>query len=421
MLSPSLKNLESQLKAPAKSAAHAASKNANVKHAQDVKPSSVGAPKSHKRDEFSAWLDNEMDKQESGADLGVAKVEDRDLDPSALNARLMGEGEASHELQASAAGLSDKSLQVESSSLEAFPMDSEPMPKVMDPSLIEQVNQVVLPEQSKAEGAPLTMKDLLQQKGGGRSPAIDLSPSEVDPKLMNMEDFVAQKNAFARRLTAPNAYGMPAKTTAVEQSSEAKKLKDGLDALLTNDAAPLTAGLAASTLAIQGLGKNEGSDLNLNHNQKVFDLNQLQGQKLDVESLMTQITDYVVQARAAKEPTINLKMNHQDLGLIDITVNRAAGNMVQVALGAQDSSVRAFLGQHREQLLTHLGNAGVSVADLKVDLQASARSDAQNNQNASSGQGQQQHAGHHSEQNQRRNDQQRRSDLWQAAREQAVA
>jgi len=33
----------------------------------------------------------------------------------------------------------------------------------------------------------------------GRSPALDLAKSEIDPQLVNMEDFVSQKNLAVKK------------------------------------------------------------------------------------------------------------------------------------------------------------------------------------------------------------------------------
>jgi hypothetical protein len=38
---------------------------------------------------------------------------------------------------------------------------------------------------------------------------------------------------------------------------------------------------------------------------------------------MDQISNYIVQAKAAKEPTVTMRVNHDELGMIDITVNKS--------------------------------------------------------------------------------------------------
>lgn len=393
------------------------------------KPAAKGtervSEKSQKKDSFEAHLDNELEKQELGTDVGVAEVKESDLETAVL-----GESKLKGELQASA-NLKGEPVVLDGLPTDAASVDAGPTPKVMDAKLIQQVNDVVVPEGVEqtqlipVQEAPLTMQELLgQPKGQGRAPALDFGKAEIDPQLMSMEDFVAQKNAFTKKPLATQAYGMPTKDMLppeLRQAADAKRLQEGLDSILANEATPIAGTALTAALAVEGIGQSEKLDVGVNQNQKVFDLNSLKGQKIDAESVMTQITDYVIQARAAKEPTVNLRMNHQDLGLIDITVNRSANNMVSVALGAQDQNVKAFLGQHRESLMNHLTQVGVQVSDLKVELQSSARENASNQQHAQSGQGQSGQGQYGSEQNQRRQEQQRREDLWNVLREKEVA
>ena len=416
MLKP-LKNLDLPQPAPLKRVV-----SENLKSTE--KRTDKSAPKETKsKDNFSAHLDNEIEKQEAGAALGVAAVEENDL-----NAEVLGDTTVKTELQASA-NMKAQPISLEGMEAEVTPVNVEPTPKLMDAKLIQQVNEVIVPEgveQTQAiptNDVPMTMQELLgQPKGQGRAPAIDFAKAEVDPELMNMEDFVAQKNAFTKKPLTTQAYGMPTKrmmSPELRATADAKRLQEGLDAVLNSEATPV-AGTTAAALALEGIGKAEKADVGVGQQQKVFDLNSLKGQKLDAENVMTQITDYVMQARASKEPSVNLKMNHQDLGMIDITVNRAGNSMVRIALRAQDQKAKVLLGQHRESLMKHLSQVGVNVTDLKVELQSASRDSASNQQHASAGQGQsQQQFG--SESNQRRQEQQRREDLWNVLREKEVA
>ena len=148
---------------------------------------------------------------------------------------------------------------------------------------------------------------------------------------------------------------------------------------------------------------------------KVFDMNQMNNNQ-DVDSIITQVTDYIVQAKAAKEPTVTMKMQHQDLGLLDITVSRSGQNNVNVILGAQDMNTKMFLGQHREQLMSHLTQAGVGVSDLRFEQSTPSKDFSQ------SGHQQQQHSGQFgSQQNERNAEQERRHQLWELIREKEVA
>jgi len=380
--------------------------------------------KESKKDHFAAHLENELEKSEAGDELGVAAVEENDL-----NAEVLGDKSTKSELQASA-NMKAQPVKFEALTEEAIQTNVEPTPKLMDAKLIQQVNEVIEPEGVEqtqlvpGNEVPVTMQELLgQPKGQGRAPALDFAKEEVDPQLMNNEDFVAQKNSFTKKAQAHQPYGMQTKgvmSAEMRSTADAKRLQEGLEAVLNNEAAVAGGSTTVAAMALEGVGKSEKMDVGVGQQQKVFDLNSLKGQKLDSESVMTQITDYVMQARASKEPSVNLKMNHQDLGMIDITVNRTGNNMVSIALGAQDQNAKVFLGQNRESLMNHLSQVGVNVTDLKVELQSAARDSASNQQHASAGQGQsQQQFG--SESNQRRQEQQRREDLWNVLREKEVA
>ncbi|MFP5489916.1 MAG: flagellar hook-length control protein FliK [Bacteriovoracia bacterium] len=309
---------------------------------------------------------------------------------------------------------------------QSLPLSTEPTPKLIDPTLIKQVNEVVLPQGAEqvqampAEGELLQLKDLLMQQSAktpGRAPAIDFAKAEVDPQLMGFEDFVAQKNAVTGKTINPNAYGMPMKSTLNEpvktqlnnESLKALETSPLMTAPQMTNAETVFAVAAPATLMA---AENEAP-------QKVFDLQNLsKSQNLDAETVLTQVTDYIVQAKAAKEPTVNMKVMHQDLGLLDITVNRGVNDAVNIAIAAQDQGAKMFLGQHREQLMTHLSQAGVSVTDLKMEQSSNSQKDmGQSNQQGSPGHDRQ----FGSEQNQRREEQQRRHDLWELMREKEVA
>lgn len=291
----------------------------------------------------------------------------------------------------------------------AIPTSTEPTPQVLDAKLIKQVQDVVLPEGDQAQ-LPVQLQDMVANKASGaeRAPAIDFEAS-TDPQLMNFEDFVSQRNAFNKKAGAPQqAYGMPQKHSlnANQLHDKAEKLKH------VDDLAAITGGTTAATLALSmdAAPATDKISNSMSAPTKIFDMNALNGKSLDADSVITQITDYVVQARAAKEPTVELKMQHADLGQIDITVTRHAGDMVNIAINAQDNGAKLFLGQHRDQLLTHLSQAGVGVNDFRLDSSSAGDSATGQQQSSFAGQGQERQFG--SEQNQRREEQQRRQDLW---------
>ncbi len=301
-------------------------------------------------------------------------------------------------------------------------------PKVFDPTLTKDVENLTRPTTTGVGPLPAAQVLELAGKGPatevpgelaaalpvallaaeakGRAPALDLEKSEIDPQLLSNEDFVAQKNLVTRK-ALPNAYGMkalPQEKIALEsglQSTQVVKEASALESPVNSQQFIL--GLQAE----KSLVTSEGAAPT-----KVFDLGSVKtGNPTEI---MNQITDYVVQARAAKEPTVSLRMNHTDLGLIDITVTKSVlgQDAVAINIGAHSVDGKNFFQQNSKELFTHLTAAGVSVADLKVETPASTAKNefdfgSQSGRNSQSGE---RHFG--SEQNQRRQESDRRKELW---------
>ena len=356
-------------------------------------------------------------KGDFAAILGEAEAEGAVEPMLAVDMEGLGAEELAGEgLQANATGMNPAAVDL-TGLTEAVPVEGEPTPELMDSKLMKQVQDLVTPEgaeQVKALPTDPELQDLLNMKAAGpsRSPAIDIATSEAnEPQLMQFEDFVAQRNAFNKKGAQSGAYGMP-KMPVTETSAKA----DGAGkAALESEIAPVAvtgAGAAILALSPDALPATDRVQTSMSAPSKVFDMSALQGKSLDAESVISQITDYVVQARAAKDPTVQMKMQHDDLGRLAITVTRHAGDMVNIAINTQDHAAKLFLGQHRDSLMTHLTQAGVQVGDLRMENSNSSNRDGATGQQQqhSAGQGGERQFG--SEANQRREEQQRRQDLW---------
>jgi flagellar hook-length control protein FliK len=202
---------------------------------------------------------------------------------------------------------------------------------------------------------------------------------------------------------------MPNKLPVIETSTKAEGTGK---AVLESELTPVVVGgtsAAIMALSPDALPAVDRVETAMSAPSKVFNMNSMQGKSLDADSVISQITDYVVQARAAKEPTVQLSMQHESLGRLDITVSRHAGDMVNIAINTQDQGAKLFLGQHRDQLMGHLNQAGVNVGELRMD-NSSKNDTATGQQQQSFGQQGERQFG--SESNQRREEQNRRQDLW---------
>jgi hypothetical protein len=253
----------------------------------------------------------------------------------------------------------------------------------------------------------------------GRNPALDLAKSEIDPQLMTNEDFVANKNLAAKK-NFSNAYGMK----AVPNQQQKISLEAGLnETQVVKDLASKEGSSMNSQQFILGLQSNEPKLQQGSETQapaKVFDMNHIKSS--DSSEIMGQITDYVVQAKAAKEPTVNMRVNHEELGMIDITVSKSGLNQESVAINIGTHSVdgKNFFQQNSKDLFSHLTTAGLNISDLKVDTPSqTAKNDFDfGSQSGKNQQGSERQFG--SEQNQRRHDQDRRQDLWKLLNQEAA-
>lgn len=317
-------------------------------------------------------------------------------------------------------------------------------PKVFDPELTKDVQKLVGPKTTEAP-VPLTDAEVLELAKGkveapvkeakaeftqamlktpqvkqptGRAPAIDFAKAEIDPQLLNNEDFVAQKN-LATKKAVQDAYGMK----VIPQQQQKVALEAGLQQTQV-----VKEGAEASAVNSQDfiLGLTAGSEPKLQQPletqvaPKVFDMNHIKSS--DSNEVINQITDYVVQAKAAKEPTVNMRVNHEDLGMIDITVTKSGANheAIAVNIGTHSMDGKNFFQQNSKDLFSHLTSAGFNVSDLKVETPSqSAKSDFDFNSQSGKGQpGSERQFG--SEQNQRRHDQERRQDLWKLLNKEAA-
>ncbi len=323
-----------------------------------------------------------------------------------------------------------------------------PNPKVFDANLIQDVDQIIQPKTTNVSGE-LTAEQVMELAQGqglnpemesemtqallktpklqmGRSPAIDFAKTEVDPQLMNMDDFVAQKNAAAKKsLNHSSAYGMQNKA-----QSNKIGMEHGLKSTQTVNELGLTDSSAGrSSMNSQQFILNSqidlGSNAKANEAQapvKTFNMSNIKSENSN--QIMSQITDYVIQAKAAKEPTVNMRVNHEELGVIDITVNKLGTNQDAIAINIGTHSVdgKNFFQANSKDLFSHLTNSGLNVSDLKVETPSqTARNDFDFGSQSGRGGFGQQDKQFGSEQNQRRHESDRRQELWNLLRDKDAA
>ena len=316
-------------------------------------------------------------------------------------------------------------------------------PKVFDPSMTKDVQKLISPETTSvevpmtdemvkalAEGEPVTDADLVAELQtqlesklkveAGRAPAIDFAEAEIDPELLNMEDFVAQKNLANKKVLPQNVYGMNPQASKIAMENGLKNTQIVKDAVATNgDSASQPMNSQQFILNMMSENKPTGSQ-EVAAPVKVFDMSQIKTDNPD--KIMTAITDYIVQAKAAKESTVSMRMNHEQLGMIDITVSKTGAmnaDAIAINIGTHSVDGKNFFQQNSKDLFTHLSNAGLNVADMKVETSSqTAKNDFDMNGQNQKGGSQEKHFG--SESNQRRHDSQKREDLWKLLNKEAA-
>lgn len=377
-----------------------------------------------------------------------SKIEEDDF-ANELEAANAAESEQVSEPKVKAVKVSAEQMLENPSSLIKLP-ESNPdavSPKVFDPALTQGVDSIIQPKTTEVavpvEGAPieLTNEQVMklaegqvsevdaeiqqamlktpQVQEGGRAPALDMAKGEIDPQLLNMDDFVAQKNlAVKKSMNNASAYGMPNKAQAVK----ANALESGLNSTQTINeigAKSADAGTSGSSMNSQQFILSAQADLSSNAkvnehaSVKTFNMNHVKTD--NPNQIMTQITDYIVQAKAAKEPTVNMRVNHEELGMIDITVQKTmmGQDSIAVNIATHSADGKNFFQANSKDLFSHLTTSGLNISDLKVETPTqTAKSDFDfGSQSGSKGQaGSDKQFG--SEQNQRKHDSDRRQDLW---------
>lgn len=311
--------------------------------------------------------------------------------------------------------------------------------KVFDASLTEDVQNILAPKNVEAAPVKLTDEQVIALAAGevaevdgevkgeiaqamlktpqvqsGRSPAIEFAQAEIDPQLLGNEDFVAQKNLASKKNLNTSAYGVNKQgqqKLALENGLKQSQIVKEAGALEANNQGPMN-----SQQFILNMQKDQGSP-SMNETQgtqKVFDMSDIKSSNSG--KIMDQISNYIVQAKAAKEPTVTMRVNHEELGMIDITVNKSMTlgmDAVAVNIATHTAEGKNFFQQNSKELFSHMSSAGINLSELKVDSPANtAKNEFDFNQQNSGRQGSEGKQQFGSESNQRRHDSDRRQDLW---------
>lgn len=332
--------------------------------------------------------------------------------------------------------------QLEKPSSLVSPQAQEAKPAVFDPEMTLDVEQAIHPK--NAQAPQLTDEQVMQLANAEVDTAAVAVPvdaelaqammktpqvkaaqgeanTELDSKLMSMEDFVAQKNMTAKKPMNVNAYGAQKpnmQKIAMENDLKQSQVVNDITLVKDGQSQPMNAQQFILNMKSEN-GNAKGNEVA--GAQKVFDMSHVKSSNAD--QIMNQISDYIVQAKAAKEPTVTMRVNHDELGMIDITVQKASqmnADSVAINIGAHSAEGKNFFQQNSKELFSHLASSGINVSDMKLETPSqSSKSDFDMNGRSQQGnQGSEKQFA--SEQNQRRQDSDRRQDLWKLLNKEAA-
>jgi len=234
--------------------------------------------------------------------------------------------------------------------------------------------------------------------------------------LMDLNSFLGKQGATTKKVMGKSAYKANASQSlfnkkvvnsvpSLGQGDQGMKVSDLM--LVTNDQQ------AQNNMGMDSQNKNPLMQANTATGEtKVFDLSQLQGNE-NTNEVITKIQDYIIQAKFSKDPQIQMTMKHDDLGAIDLFVQKGANNQVSIVINSATAEGSKFFAQNQAELLGTLAQAGVNVSELKLDssstMGGSGKDDSESNQSSQKQDGQQKFG---SKENEKKEDQNKREELW---------
>ncbi len=253
--------------------------------------------------------------------------------------------------------------------------------------------------------------------------------TSVQPKLQNLDAFVANQ-AASKKVAMKNAYKSQAQKSMFSKKIDAQIPK--LEGTKANNTSEINADKPMKVTDLMLMTESDNSEATMDfsgqkNNQitkatattnagKVFDMNSLVINKSDV---IGQIQDYIIQSKVSSEPNVQMSFEHKDLGVIDLQVSKLDNNQLNIMINSRSQEGAKFFTQNQGELLQTLNQAGLQVADLKLD--SSSQSNMNNNSNDSSFSGEQEKQNFANNKDQRDSDSKRREELWKLFNENEAA
>ena len=176
--------------------------------------------------------------------------------------------------------------------------------------------------------------------------------------------------------------------TSKKFNTQKEDVSAGLEQNMNNQNIQVVAKAATAGVATEGAAK-------------VFDINTMNS-SMGADEVIAKIQDYAIQTKFSNEPQLDFSFKHNELGQIDLTVQKGAGDQLNIMIGANSTEGMKFFAQNKGELLQSLTHAGISVGDFKLD--SSGKSNNQNLSQNNGGNGQSTNKEHQSQSGQRQED-----------------
>lgn len=246
--------------------------------------------------------------------------------------------------------------------------------------------------------------------------------------LLKLSDFMAKQSPSFKTNAAKKAYQPIAKSMfdkkvesslpgALKKPNTELKVQDIILGKMDNEAQDESA-------MNQNSGTEQNSSTKVNKAQsgtKVFDVNQLQSSNT-TEQVITKIQDYVMQAKASKQPEVQMSFKHDDLGQIDLLVKKADGDSLNISVATRAAEGAEFFTKNQGELLKTLAQSGLQIGEFKLETSQGSSNNQSTAQDSSKQQfGQEGKGQHQSENGQKDADSKKREELWNQFQDKEVA
>jgi hypothetical protein len=236
------------------------------------------------------------------------------------------------------------------------------------------------------------------------------------PELQNLTELV-QNQAPSKKVNMKNAYKSTMKDSlftkkADTQNGEVKGIEASsmkvTDLMLMSDSSDSSMNFSSQNQGQTNQTNQTNQTTALQNTGKVFDMNALASGS--TEEVIGKIQDYIIQSRVSSDPNVKMSFEHKDLGMIDLQVTKLDNNQLNIMINSRSQEGAKFFNQNQGELLQTLSQAGIQVADLKLDTNNSTN--LSQNGSDSSTSGQDKESGQGNNKHQRDTDSQRREELW---------